>query len=73
MRTFILGALVALILTGGTAYLYRLAGVTSVEHSSPARSVRVDDNASNSAKGTGYGVPRKQAADNRQPKETARR
>lgn len=46
MRTFLIGAIVALILTGATAYLYQLAGVTAAERSSPSRSVRIGETTS---------------------------
>lgn len=73
MRTFFIGAGVALLLTGGAAYLYDLTSVTSAERSSPAGSVRLDDNASESAKGTGYGVTHKQTEDTERQTETAGR
>lgn len=73
MRTFAIGAIIALLLTGGAAYLYSRSGVTMAERSSPSGSVRVDDEVSRSAKGAGYGVPHEKAGDESGEQETARR
>lgn len=73
MRTFAIGAVIALLLTGGAAYLYSRSGVTVAERSSPSDSVRIGDEFSRSAKGTGYGVPHEKAGDGSGEQETARR
>lgn len=59
MRTFLMGLAIAVILTAGTAYLFQAAEVTVVERSSPSQWVRIDADASQTAKGTGYGTPKK--------------
>lgn len=74
MRAFAIGTIIALLLTAGAAYFYTLSNMTMVERSSPAQSVRLGDEASESTQGTGYGAPGSgESKDQPEEEETARR
>lgn len=57
MMAFFTGLAVALVLMIGSFVLYSSTDITSVERSSPSASVRINDDASKTAQGSGYGEP----------------
>lgn len=57
MWSFAIGVGVALALAAGSVLLFEASQVTSVERYSPDAWVRVEDERSRTAEGTGYGMP----------------
>ncbi len=57
MMAFFTGLAVALVLMIGSFVLFSNTDITSVERSSPSASVRLDDNASKMAQGSGHSQP----------------